>query len=288
MTIPVWWERFPGLREAELAALDAAGLAYEIDEAAERVGILRIRVTVVLDATPTDLVATYPDLYPYFRFEVEAPGLDLGRHQNPFRRTLCLIGRRTDNWNVSDTLAAFITERVPLVLETAADPDADTAAEAEEHQGEPFSDYFTYQHGAVVLVDGSWDLSGSKGGDLTLAVPSVTPDPTLLRGIVRQVRDASGNVLGSADDRLAERFDRNIRGRWRRLKEPPQADSPDAVIAVLAELDPKFEIPQWQRLYDNKFDVVAGVFSEEVQWRSYADTWLFVVRVVPTRPPGLR
>src|SRR5579864_9007258 len=50
------------------------------------------------DVGPVELRAEFPDFYPYVRPEVYATTLDLERHQNPFGKNLCLLGRRSDVW----------------------------------------------------------------------------------------------------------------------------------------------------------------------------------------------
>ena len=40
------------------------------------------------------LEVTFPDLYPYFRFEIVAPTLSLDHHQNPFGKNLSVAGFR--------------------------------------------------------------------------------------------------------------------------------------------------------------------------------------------------
>ncbi len=280
MSIPPWWDRFPGLREAETAALDAAGLDYQVDEDAERRGTLRIHLRVPVNGETTRLVASYPDLFPYFRFEIQAPDLDLGRHQNPFSRALCMIGRGTANWEVDDTLASFIVDRLDTVIDAAADPGSAATAEAEERQGEPFSDYFSYQEAAVILVDGHWDLTGHEGGSLMLGVPPTPIAPHVLRGAVLSVQDADGHEIAAADPRLARHFETPCAGRWVRLDAPPEQNNPEAAIEAFAEADPSLSAPSWEHLYDTRFDVVGAVFPEEVQWRAQSYSWLFVVRVV--------
>jgi len=112
-----WWVRQPERYEYELAQLDAAGIDYSMDEVARDEGILRLDLSIPgEEGESLKLQVTFPDLYPYFRFEVRAPEIDLPHHQNPFSKNLCLLGRSTRHWNTSDTLAKFIRERVPLVL----------------------------------------------------------------------------------------------------------------------------------------------------------------------------
>jgi hypothetical protein len=282
VSISNWWERFPGLLDAELSALDDAGIEYRLDnEARAQRGVIRLLLKVSVEDEVLKLIATYPDLYPYFRFEVQAPDVALGRHQHPFGQTLCLIGRRTENWHVDDSLAAFVRERLPLTLETAREPNSEEAESSEEHQGEPFTDYYTYQSHAMLLVDGSWCLP-APGGQLVIGLSRAPSHPQLPRGAVLSVEDASGNEIAVADDRLRVPFDKTITGRWVRLPEPPHTNDGEAVLQAMVDVDSGLQRPNWQRPFQQKMDVVAAVFPEEVHWRTSADGWLFVIRrVVP-------
>lgn len=113
-----WWDLWPGRLEYELAALDAAGIRYERDARALARGKIALRLKVPLGSEVLNIEAKFPEVYPYTRFELFAPGLNLPHHQNPFSKSLCLIGRATRNWNVDDTLAQFIQNRLPLVPAT--------------------------------------------------------------------------------------------------------------------------------------------------------------------------
>src|ERR671936_164582 len=96
---PRWVQRFPGRLEWELDDFGRRGLHdFRLDEREIANG------RVVLDGETTwkgetiPLRIVYPDLFPYFRPEVFAPGLKLGRHQNPFEGNLCLLEAPTRAW----------------------------------------------------------------------------------------------------------------------------------------------------------------------------------------------
>src|SRR5215203_2732352 len=105
MPVRPWWERWPGRLEAELVALSDAGIVCKRDEEAYGAGILVLHLEFPADAGKIALTATFPDLYPYFRFEVVAPELQLAHHQNPLSGGLCLLGREGGNWDPTCTLA---------------------------------------------------------------------------------------------------------------------------------------------------------------------------------------
>src|SRR5207247_934545 len=117
------------------------------------------------------LIAEYPDMYPYFRTEVRAVNARFGRHQSPIGGNLCLINRDTRNWDVADTLASFLQSRLPLLLKTVRSEDEAEVAALEEHQGEPISDYLPYHPAAMLLVDGSWRVPVDiQGGSLLVGL----------------------------------------------------------------------------------------------------------------------
>src|SRR3712207_3876848 len=127
-----WWERWPGRLEYELERLDALGIPYERDEEVFAEGALVLRLWPTVDGEKIFLVARFPDFYPYTRFEVEAPDLNLPHHQAPFGKNLCLIGLASENWRAADTLADFIRDRLPNVLKAGRSEDKAEASGLEE------------------------------------------------------------------------------------------------------------------------------------------------------------
>jgi len=217
-----WWERYPDLYQWEVARLGEAGFTVIVEQApGDRGDVVRLRITDGPGMDLGELLVTFPDLYPWFRFEVQTTtGSWLGRHHHPFGATLCLIGRGTENWSIRDSVAAFLSERLGAVIATAAQPTAANAAAAEEHAGEPFSDYYSYQPGSVFLIDGDCSTGDAEGGSLALLVEGTTANGAM-RGVVVGVHDGDGNPLGSADHRLASRPGLRITGRWVRLRAHP-------------------------------------------------------------------
>lgn len=272
-----WWDRWPGLLEYELQKLDEAGIAYELDEEARARGFIRLRLKAAVGGKELSLVATYPDLFPYVRFEVCAPGLDLPRHQNPFTKGLCLIGRASENWEVDDTLAGFITERLPLVIETALSEDSEEVAAREEHQGEPFSDYYPYREDSICIVDSSWELSPEiSAGELVIGLEANAG--LLLRGAVLEVRDAQGAIMAQADPVVARLYPKRISGRWVRRAEPiPEANALE-FFNTLASEHSHLRKPLRQVVSGGNIELTAVLFREEQRWREHGDGWVFAVK----------
>lgn len=277
MNLPPWWERWQGLLEEELRALDRAGIGYELDEAARRKhGVIQLRVYPEVDGRRLELVATYSDLFPYFRFEVHGDDLGLPHHQHPFGGNLCLIGRSTENWDVDDTLADFLTSRLPRTLSAGASESAAEVAGVEEHQAEPFSDYYPYPLSTVLLVDGGWEIRG-PGGRLTVGLEEVSV-PGMVRGAVLEVQDEAGRVLASADAAIREIYPIKTAGRWIRSPAAIREGNASSFIDALSPLQGRLAAPLWQRVGSARIDIVGVIFPEEVAWREASDGWVFVVR----------
>lgn len=139
-----WWERFPGLLEYELDCLSRYGIEYEQSHEALAQGFIILNLRPEFDGEVIRLQARFPDFYPYLRFDVYAPDLNLPHHQNLNQKNLCLLGRDTYNWVPSDTLADFIKNRIPQVLKAGSADSRQAIEDIEERQAEPVSDYYPY------------------------------------------------------------------------------------------------------------------------------------------------
>lgn len=272
-----WWDRWPGLLEDELEALEREGFSYEPDEdARNQHGIIRLRVRAQVQGEEQDLIVTYPDLYPYFRFEIQAPGLELQHHQNPFNSALCLIGRATENWEVDDTLAAFLKERLDLTVEAGSSEDVRHVDPIEEHQAEPVTDFYPYERGAVLLVDSAWTLP-AESGEFAIGLERTNP-PALVRGAVLDVFDSSRTVIASAAPKLRDLYPIAVRGRWVRSPEPVREGETTRFLDRLVNLRSDLARPMWQNVGAARLDIAAAVFPEEVGWREHGEAWTFIVR----------
>jgi molybdopterin/thiamine biosynthesis adenylyltransferase len=283
-----WWEREPERLQYELKELDDAGIAYRVDEAAKAKGILIINLEITLaDEGKVCLQARFPDFYPYFRFEIRAPELDLPYHQHPFCKQLCVLGRATENWKTTDTLAAFVKERVPQVLATARMESGEEARDVEEHQGEPFSDYYPYLDDSLILIDGTWNVATTIGGSLIVGLPESRTRGLALRGAVLEIRDEGGKVIAKAQAEIRSLFPRALSCRWIRTEIPIQAGKPELFFDGLYQRSAQLEKPEWRTLDGFRYDIIGVVFPEEHQWRSAkTDGWLFAVRAVPVGGTG--
>jgi molybdopterin/thiamine biosynthesis adenylyltransferase len=287
--VETWWTRNPERLEFELQALRDARIPFTPVQESIDQGTYQLRLSPAVDGKTIELIAAFPDLYPYFRFEVFAPDLNLPHHQHAFAKTLCMIGRATHNWSSEFLLADFIRERLPLVLTAARTEDPAVAAQLEQAQGEPFSDYYSAKP-AMCLVDSSWVIPQSvRFGSLTLGVHSflrLAPgEPPCIQATVLEVRGENGELIVQAPSELREAFgSRQAQGRWSRADAPIAIDEAKALQAAARKLDPKEATLGWSQLWGLKFQVRGILFPEEIGHRQTGDAWVFVVRI--QRPPA--
>lgn len=137
-----WYESWPERWEDELTALQNAGLKYELELTSNVDGVKKLTVHYPVPDRTLILTATYPPLYPYFRPEVAAYDESFLKHQHPFAKNLCLLGRSTHYWTPDQTLADHLTEQIPLLLESFQGEK--NSPENEEQQGEPVSEFLHY------------------------------------------------------------------------------------------------------------------------------------------------
>ena len=219
-----WWERIPTRLEAELEDFAARGLDFELDEALFRdEGRVLLRGEIKFEGEPVELEVLYPDLFPYLRPEVYAPGLAPPRHQNPVEHNLCLLGGATDAWLPEETAAWLVATRVPDLLSLfKVGPDA--MAEAEVAQGEPVSAYFRTPSGTAVLIPGEAlalpdDLQAGSGRlHFAPEVPPRLGIRALLGELVVKTRGRKTKRVARADEALLRRYSGgHIQMRWARL-----------------------------------------------------------------------
>lgn len=269
--VETWWRSNPHWLEAELSALDAAGIKWERHEPEGDTLVLKIKVEVAGEVYA--LVAVFPDSYPYFRPEIYAPDLTLSHHQNPFTKALCLLGRATENWD-QQPLAEYITERLPLTLEAACASSKDDAADLEEHQGEPITDYYTYQPDSCLLLDSDWpSLKPNTFGTMTVGISSVDP----IRGAVLEFMDERHTILASADKAIAALYDVRLKGSWACLEEPIRSQDAGEIARLLYERQPAVGNPYFGHVASEpgkRLALTAVIFPEEVAWRTNGQGWL--------------
>lgn len=273
-----WWERFPGRLDREIASLESHGIAYKRDEVAWRQGQLVLELAVTLPGREAiRLIAYYPHFFPYTRFEVVAPDLVLPRHQNPFGKNLCLMGRASSNWSVHDTLGDVLMAQLPKLVRFATEDPANLR-ELEEPQGEPITDFYAYHPDTAVFVDSNWKFDPTiTCGKLKLSFSSVLP----FRGAVTEVLDSNGKALARADEAFSRIFTQAARGRWVRWEAPIiETDLKRLLAIVSARHRDVGQISfSTKRAFERGQPEVLGiVFPEESEQGKHRDAWLFLVR----------
>lgn len=275
-----WWERFPGRLDREIASLDSHGITHKRDELAWRQGQLVLELTVTLPGREAiRLLAHYPHFFPNTRFEVVAPSLDLRRHQNPFAKNLCLLGRASTNWSVDDTLGDVLMAQLPKLMRFATEDPAGLR-ELEEPQGEPITDYYAYYPDTAVLVDSSWQLDPTiTCGKLKLSFSGALP----FRGAVTEVLDSDGKVVACADNAFSRVFPQVARGRWVRWDAPIIETDLKRLLGIVSARyrDVGQTSLSTKRAFERGQPEVLGiVFPEESEQGKHHDAWLFLVRTV--------
>jgi molybdopterin/thiamine biosynthesis adenylyltransferase len=135
-----WWDRYPDRLTREVDRLKACGFITAFDPASPKGDVIELSASYTLDGREYQLRILFPDLYPYFRPQVYAPGLSVPHHQNPFDGNLCLIGRNSDNWDPTFYIADVIADQLPKLLDSEKVEKAGDST-AEELQAEPWTEY---------------------------------------------------------------------------------------------------------------------------------------------------
>lgn len=281
--IPVWWERYAGLLDEELDAFSRAGMPATIDAAARQNGIIRADFIYAYAGESIPLYAIYPDMFPYVRPQVYAAGLDLPRHQNPFGRNLCLIGRSTENWSTEDHLADLVLDQMPKLLAAALRPAGTPSPVPEEPQGEPVTGYLPDSPNLMILVDSGWILPQTiDRGDLTIVVETGWEG---IKGYVSRIA-ADGVEIGGL--RLGGVWQRSkpISGRWARLSRLDHSIDPQALERRMVAEHPELARSIPQNAGALTVDVVGLTFPEEVAPGVVGNGWLFLLRVTSGKHKG--
>lgn len=277
-----WWKRWPDRLAFELDELKRAGIEYQVLEQSEQSGILRLGFTYNVDEEPIALEVVFPCFYPFTRCEVIAPGLDLRWHRNPFIGNLCLLGRSTDNWDTTMTVARLLEEQLPKLLEVARSEDRATARDREEVQAEPLSAYLTYMANSIVLVlDDSPIPPELQNGNLDLRLSANQE----LRAVVTRV-ESQGTTLSMATEApFLSGFPKSHSTHWYRSNLAPFGMGPEEYIKRLGETIPAVRNPKWSSFVSGDYEIIGIRVPEEVDWRTIGESWIFVLRV-KFRVPG--
>lgn len=276
-----WWAR-PERLAWEVDQLRKAGVEILESGDPKDPGIFRIRFEIDSGGTPLVLRAEFPPLFPFFRPLVFLESdLELTHHFNPLDRQLCLLGRRTADWSASLSVLELVELQLPKLIacNSSSDP-AELDETLEVPQAEPFSAYYGFEPGSMILIDGSWQLpEGFERGRVTIRYQK--KEGKFFRGIVTKVTDQAGRVELHASGPMADNvwLDRlcpdEISGDVVALEEPLPEQNPSAFEVQLRSSKIK---ARWQGPNYCKRSVLAAVFPEEHSWRNLGGQgWIFVV-----------
>jgi hypothetical protein len=275
-----WWETYPERLEYELEALRNTAIQFDPPHKDNKTGVLSIKLTVRHHSELIRLLAEYPPFFPYVRFEVFAPELNLNRHQNPFAKNLCLLGRSSTNWSVDDTLASILSDQLPRLIQAATEEDHHAVEGVEAQQPEPFSYYYNYIVNSIVYVDSDWDIDSSiSRGRFQLAIESLSP----FRASIVQVEDDGRNEIAKAG---WDASGKEIIGRWIRASEEIREQSAEKIFENVKKIDVSLSEPRWYPVSQEQIDVIGVLYPEETQWRSRSNGWLFLIRFQDRHIPG--
>lgn len=226
-----WFEAEPYILEKEVEALNAVGVEFTLNSAAQQLGIIQIELTI--DGAneafnlsgieePLKLTAVFPDNYPFFRPEVYGHNLNLPCHQNPFAKNLCLLPRSTAAWELDWTLATYLQSQLPKVIEKGNIVDPALIAADSNEQAEPVSEYVADPMNPIIY-DGSWSDEAqvveqdiSLLGGACIGVPDKAGLPT--RMAVLETITPDGEMVGQLPLALKRRFPHKFNGVLLRLK----------------------------------------------------------------------
>ncbi len=284
MTSEPWWRRWPERLEWEEAELAAEGIAFRRHK--PMVGdAVRYDLEYGLDGVTYEMMASFPDTYPYFRPIVVA-ATDFRFHQNVVGKELCLLARDPVLWTVDDSLASLIVHQLPKIVRANA-ADDEGASAVEEHVPEPVGETYPYTRPDVVFIDSDWHIPAEVDHG-TLALALARP-PFPLRAAVQAVLSADRRELATWDARLAPAFQGGrLEARWVRLADPIVAATADAFAEALVARRPDYR-PSWQRLPGRdkvEFDLLGIVYNDEVRYATTSDDWVFFLRIRRPGTPG--
>lgn len=286
-----WWELYPSLYQAELAAFERHGATWS--ELAKRRGLL------VLDVSwPTDngerlaLRVGFSPLHPFSRPSVAAPDLHLDRHQNPFSRGLCLITQEGDQWDPSSPVADHIGAQLPQVLNAVALRAAESWADAgaiEEQAPDPLSVYYQVEAEPFSAVFYGRDQRVPLGryglAEFEMQPRPVIRQPQPFEAILRSAMPMSGAWLAPkfAIPQSLGSWER-LPGRWVRMQPPTTLDALELLRTAEREVAAHTAISARERLAWNKvgeapISVTAVRLPEEVVYGAdgMGEGWLFLV-----------
>ncbi len=248
--------------------------ARDITKDAET-GSCRLTVDLSWGTQVIELIISFPVTYPDTPFEVLAPGLDLPHHQNPLGKNLCTLQRPFTNWNRDTSVADFLLEQLPKVLEAGTTQDPERASGIEAHQAEPNTSFLEYERGSVILVDGGAVIdSATKSGKLEfeLACANMLIKATLVKAT-------------SGDKQWKQEIQKQpwkpsiaAHGVWVRTSKTPHNRSAEQYLHDQTQEHRKLKEPIWNRVGNTALALYGFLIPEEDKWRHEGESWIFILQ----------
>jgi len=271
-----WWEKYPGRLEYEIDELKALGAKIKSVNKEISSGQVRLEFEYPYTGQMIAIRTLYPAHYPLARFEVLAPELLLERHQNRFGQNLCVLTRTPASWDSRFTIGNILNERLPKIL-AAQSPEAPQNSELEEPQGEPRSAELPYAPDAVFIVSSDWKLPPNVlRGRLTLGF--MDSIGVAVRGVVLIVCDENNNVLATASPELAQIVTEKVDCEWYRLDKNISSSGAKQFLGEFG-----LKIQTGRAIGGLPCTVTGFVQTEEVEYRTFSDSWVFVVSLTQDR-----
>lgn len=259
-------------------------------------GCLVIQIELLHEEVPFNLVAIYPDTFPYFPPHAFLREQLLHRHQHPVGRNLCLLAREGEDWCPGqDTLAGLLREQFPKILAVnATDLSSPFVAETEDHVSEPLSSFLLYPPDCAIVVPDECPSIDVPAGRLTLKVRPYQKDDlkkTLsVNGMITMIADLSRKPLTVSSIQLPE-FSESLEGFWLRLSErPPLEEIPNLAQFLVKRME--MDLPAFKSAFKagkrGQVLIAGFVYQDEMTWRATSDDWLFVVIKIEQPAKGHR
>lgn len=260
--------------------------------------LVRSQIEVAGHGSVTVEIA-YPDSFPFRRYELRAPELQLARHQG-FDGTLCVFPRDPSHWQPSILAADTLYERVPRLV-ALVEVGGDALRLAEDPQGEPLVTYYpTAVEGGVVLDQRVRSLGEPPSREGTLLLQLTRPDADWLTplpnplpddyvwqvggGLLAQIYDDQGApLLPPPPESLSRRYTSSIDGRWVWLDTPPR--TVDVGTLWDTALSVSNAAQRWARERDVvQFLAIATV--DEATQGHFEPVWVLLARSSKVSQPG--
>ena len=269
-----WWQEWTGRLEWELEALRRVCTKMEIVTQDEAEGLLVIYAVGEVTGRTVHLLIHFPSDYPYMRPLFYAPQDEFRWHQNPFARNLCLLGTAGDFWSTAQSAASLIEEQLPKLLDlNDGEPvDLTAAASMEEMQAEPFSVFLNYQQDSSMLLLAPLVPFGDAG---TFRC-KIGQDSSITRGLVFEAGFYAEQPSDGEELAAVLGYTQELSCRWVRLQERPTSAIAQEFLPKLIAARPELNHHQWTRQRDTRFELLAVVVPEEVDWRQSGETILFL------------